>query len=61
MDVTRMRLVLLVSSHFQSNYLWYVEEEEQEESLLTNADGTVDFDFHDVEQCLRYIALIYVL
>lgn len=29
--------------------------------LLTNDDGTVGFVFHDVEQCLRYIALIYVL
>jgi hypothetical protein len=29
--------------------------------LLTNDDVTVDFVVHDVEQCLRYIALIYVL
>jgi hypothetical protein len=29
--------------------------------LLTNDDVTFDFVFHDVEQCLRYIALIYVL
>jgi len=29
--------------------------------LLINDDVRVDFVFHDVEQCLRYIALIYVL